>query len=208
MINWYIVDREWEVNGTMRADKAIWYLLGEYEPISGVLGYEEKWRQRGGEFHSLKDALFTAGAVVDCERVRKRVNYFRDAFGRTQEETLSEKREFLCLAYKDRLLAFYEGNRALGRPPFLFEDVRHVALNEVTCGWPWGTHETKLLQDLAAAANRFWKNHDPNEIDTMPTNAAVSSWLKEERKLSDSMAGAIATILRSNRAPTGRRGNG
>lgn len=70
--------------------------------------------------------------------------------------------------------------------------------------WPWGDHETELLQHLEAAAVRFWKNYDPDDKSTAPTNEAVRDWL-EERGVSGHIAKAIATILRPPDVPPGPR---
>ena len=70
--------------------------------------------------------------------------------------------------------------------------------------WPWGSHDTKLLRDLGAAAERFWKNYDPSDPTTAPTNRWVIDWLKE-RGVSERTAGAMATILRADGLPTGPR---
>lgn len=72
--------------------------------------------------------------------------------------------------------------------------------------WPWGDHHTMLLGHLAAAAREFWVNYDPNNArTTAPKNATVVDWLKTERKTSDVMAKAIATMLRPDDLPTGPR---
>lgn len=70
--------------------------------------------------------------------------------------------------------------------------------------WPWGDHETELLQHLEAAAVRFWKNWDPDEPDTAPLNKEVEDWLKS-RGVSDHVAKVIATILRPPEVRTGPR---
>ena len=70
--------------------------------------------------------------------------------------------------------------------------------------WPWGDHETELLQHLEAAAVRFWKNYDPDDKSTAPTNEAIWDWL-EERGVTKNMRKAIATILRPPDVPTGPR---
>ena len=70
--------------------------------------------------------------------------------------------------------------------------------------WPWGDHETELLQHLEAAAVRFWKNYDPDDKSTAPTNEAVRDWL-EERGVSGHIAKAIASILRPDGLRTGPR---
>jgi len=71
--------------------------------------------------------------------------------------------------------------------------------------WPWGNHHTKLLGHLEAAARRYWVNHDPQDTDTAPTNSVVSEWLQTERKVSRTMADAIASILRVDGLRTGPR---
>ena len=81
-------------------------------------------------------------------------------------------------------------NRQLGRRP------NH---------WPWGTHHTELLGHLEAAASRFWVNYDPDEPSTMVTNETVSKWLQSERRVSKTMADAIASILRLDGLQPGPR---
>lgn len=70
--------------------------------------------------------------------------------------------------------------------------------------WPWGSHDTELLGMLAAAAERYWKNYDPTDPTTAPTNDEVSAWLKA-RKVSARNAEVMATILRANGLSTGPR---
>jgi len=71
--------------------------------------------------------------------------------------------------------------------------------------WPWGKHETKLLQHLEAAANRFWVNYDSTDPSTAPINQDVSTWLQTHRAVSKSMADSMATILRADGLKTGPR---
>jgi hypothetical protein len=70
--------------------------------------------------------------------------------------------------------------------------------------WPWGRHETDLLRKLAAVANRFWKNYDPSDPTTAPTNQEVIDWLRE-KKVATRTAEIIATILRADNLPMGPR---
>jgi len=74
----------------------------------------------------------------------------------------------------------------------------------MTREWPWGTYETELLRKLAMAANRFWKNYDPSDNSTAPTRDDVVEWL-EAQNVTANMAEAMATILRADGLPTGRR---
>jgi hypothetical protein len=71
-------------------------------------------------------------------------------------------------------------------------------------GWPWGRHETDLLRKLAYAADRFWKNYDPNDPTTAPTNEQVSDWLKSQG-VAVRTAEIMASILRADGLPTGPR---
>lgn len=70
--------------------------------------------------------------------------------------------------------------------------------------WPWGTYETESLRKLAAAANRFWRNYDPRDPGTAPTNKDVSDWLVENG-VANRTAEIMATILRADGLPTGPR---
>jgi len=70
--------------------------------------------------------------------------------------------------------------------------------------WPWGEHETLLLNKLGGAANRFWKLFDPDDPSTAPTNEQVTEWLKKQG-VSQRIATAMATILRADNLPTGPR---
>lgn len=69
---------------------------------------------------------------------------------------------------------------------------------------PWGKHDTALLQHLAAAAEKFWKNYDPSDNTTAPTNAQIIDWLVE-RHVTKRTAEVMATILRADGLPTGPR---
>ena len=71
-------------------------------------------------------------------------------------------------------------------------------------GWPWGKYETELLHHLAAAVNKFWKNYDPSDPTTAPTNDQVIDWLVEQG-VSKTIASAIATILHADGLPRGPR---
>ena len=77
-------------------------------------------------------------------------------------------------------------------------------INIDTKNWPWGRYETELLRKLAQAANRFWKNYDPADISTAPTNEQIEGWLIGQ-KVTRPSAKAIATILRADGLQTGRR---
>lgn len=71
-------------------------------------------------------------------------------------------------------------------------------------GWPWGNHETELLRKMAAAASQFWSLYDPADKTTAPTNQQVSEWLQKQG-VSKPTADVMATILRADGLPTGRR---
>ena len=70
--------------------------------------------------------------------------------------------------------------------------------------WPWGSYQTKTLQLLAMAADKFWKNYDPNDRSTAPTSEQVVAWLREHG-LAERPAKEIASILRADDLQAGRR---
>lgn len=74
----------------------------------------------------------------------------------------------------------------------------------IGAGWPWGSHETELLKKLKDAAIKFWKNYDPSDTSTAPTNRVVSAWLIEQG-VSQRVAAQIAQILRADGLPSGPR---
>lgn len=70
--------------------------------------------------------------------------------------------------------------------------------------WPWGNYTTKNLELLADVAKQWWSTYDPDVPGTAPTNRDVIEYVKakgESTKLGDS----IASILRADDLPTGRR---
>lgn len=77
-------------------------------------------------------------------------------------------------------------------------------MNLAITGWPWGRYETDLLRKLALAADRFWKNYDPSDPSTAPTNEQVSTWLKGQG-VATRIAEVVASILRADGLPTGPR---
>jgi hypothetical protein len=72
---------------------------------------------------------------------------------------------------------------------------------------PTVNYTTPQIELLNAAIKRFWSNHDPNEPDTWPTNEQVTDWLIE-RGVSKTKASAMASIMRSENIPSGRRPKG
>ena len=70
--------------------------------------------------------------------------------------------------------------------------------------WPWGSYQTTSLQLLAQAADKFWKHYDPHDASTAPKNEDVRRWL-EEKGMSSRMAEIVATMLRADNLPAGRR---
>lgn len=83
--------------------------------------------------------------------------------------------------------------------------VNGVGAGAEQADWPWGSHETKLLRDLAAATQRWWVNVDPMDNTTAHTNEEVANWLVKERGVSPRMAQSMATILRADGLPPGPR---
>ena len=73
-----------------------------------------------------------------------------------------------------------------------------------TPAWPWGTHETELLRQLARAAREFWSTYDPDQPATAPKSEEVGAWLVKQG-VSKRVAEVMAQILRPSTLPTGPR---
>lgn len=74
----------------------------------------------------------------------------------------------------------------------------------MTREWPWGTYETDSLRNLAKAINKFWKLYDPTDPTSAPLQKNVIQWLKDQGE-SDRTAEVMATIIRADKLPHGRR---
>lgn len=76
--------------------------------------------------------------------------------------------------------------------------------------WPWGRHETDLLRQLYGAAT-LWRTEDeggrynPLDPDTAPTNEQVEAWLERHGVVSAKVREVMASILRADGLPKGRR---
>jgi hypothetical protein len=119
-------------------------------------------------------------------------NYYR-------MKTVQEQQKWTINAINFHLDAIYKKIR-LERPN------ENLEPDESSQRWPWGSHHTENLAHLEAAANRYWKLYDEKDITTAPTNDMVAEWLHNERGVSKDKAKAIASILRADGLPTGRRG--
>lgn len=62
--------------------------------------------------------------------------------------------------------------------------------------FPWGSHSTKDLEDLSAAAIHWWSDYIPGDPSTAPKSDNVERWLIEEKGTVEAKAKAIASILR------------
>lgn len=71
--------------------------------------------------------------------------------------------------------------------------------------WPWGDYTTHYLGLVAEVVREFWATYDPEQPATAPTNEQVETWLREEKRVSQRTAQAIAKICRADDAPTGKR---
>jgi hypothetical protein len=208
MVNWAIVDEEWDKHGRMSGDRAVWYLLGEYEPLEGTVDYKKKREEKSREFDSLKKALLKTGGITETKE-KEKVPFWADGSGDDKNPFLTlllgYKKIAVFTAHRDKIIAFYEENVNLPRPPFLFEDARQSLESAPPNLWPWGGYETELLRILAATVNEFWANPD----DAEPTNDFIVNWIltsyEGNRRVSKNIADAIATIIRPDGLKTGPR---
>lgn len=95
-----------------------------------------------------------------------------------------------------------EHEPAIDRPPSTQQSEQQHASS--VGKWPWGSHDTALLRQLEAAAERFWVLYDPDDPSTAPTNEQVTNWLVE-REVAVRVAEVIAQMLRADDLPLGRR---
>ena len=76
--------------------------------------------------------------------------------------------------------------------------------------WPWGDYDTKLLRVLAEAVHEWWSTYDAEDSDTAPLQSEVTAWIEkrltqDEYQNPGTLAGYMATIIRHEKAPVGRR---
>jgi hypothetical protein len=62
---------------------------------------------------------------------------------------------------------------------------------------------TKLLGELAAAAEKFWKTYDPGDPRRAPAKEVVADWIAARGVASDRVAKFIAQLLRADSVPPG-----
>jgi len=191
---WGVIRAGWR-NGAMDIDFVIWYLLGYHPAIDKHVFVGDVLAEK---YDSLKRALHNEDDVFFEVSAKDKDDYFWADMGKRS------RRSFIAVD-RDALVKAYEKNSSLGRPPFLFADVQQQEALPTVGRWPWGTYETKLLRDLAAAVNKFFVLFNPDEPDTAKTNEVVSEWLQKERGLSKNIADAIASIIRPENLPRGRR---
>jgi hypothetical protein len=83
----------------------------------------------------------------------------------------------------------------------------HWTARELATGqfqWPWGSYQTKGLQVLALATDRFWKNYDPSDSSTAPKSEDVIAWL-EVNGIARRKAEIMASLLRADDLAPGPR---
>jgi hypothetical protein len=69
---------------------------------------------------------------------------------------------------------------------------------------PSAEHYTSQLKLLIGAADKFWKNADPKDVESYRTNQEVAEWLTQHG-LSKRQANVGATIIRPKWAAKGRK---
>ncbi|MBC8641169.1 hypothetical protein IAG25_30575 [Caballeronia sp. EK] len=73
-----------------------------------------------------------------------------------------------------------------------------------TSGQASGNYSTKLFRLLLDARDKYWVRYDADDPSTAPTNETVAEWLMAQG-VSDRLAQTMATILRADDLPAGRR---
>jgi hypothetical protein len=136
--------------------------------------------------------------LYDSARLRKNIETFRDWLNNSRQAQFQNQK------FSRKALA--EWLRSIKMVSvYSFSGDNSKSHSASSTRWPWGSYHTELLGHLEATALRFWVNYDPADATTAETNATVSEWLQAERKVSKTMADAIASILRPDGLPTGPR---
>lgn len=81
----------------------------------------------------------------------------------------------------------------------------HLGAGSQRGRWPWGEYETWRYRIMAEATEKFWVRYAPGEPESAPGNEQVVKWLRDKGISSETMANSMATIMRADDAPKGRR---
>lgn len=70
--------------------------------------------------------------------------------------------------------------------------------------WPWGNHETLLLQKFSTMMEEWWSDYDPLVPSSAPTNEEVTNWLVGQG-IAKRVAEVMAQMARPEHIPPGPR---
>ncbi|MGF6664063.1 hypothetical protein QF000_005731 [Paraburkholderia atlantica] len=187
--------------------------IGEAVALSEDIGPEKVDWGKGAEFgtapaesQSFNNRLFVA---VRHAGIGKPLTIVSGSSENPTIDSMIRLEDFVALARKKRwrlpaeLEEFYGGYD----PPYdsYWDTVCGTGARPEASLQHFGNHSTKRLRLLAAAAQRFWGElYDASEPTTAPTNEMVTKWLTAQGE-SDRMAEAMASILRADDLPAGRR---
>jgi hypothetical protein len=108
--------------------------------------------------------------------------------------TVTKQSLVIARAERDRFEQEYRISAAAGKMPSQSEMLASTLRSR----------QTKRVQWLLKANEKFWRLYDPSDPSTAPTNEQVVAYLKEQGA-SQRLAQAMATILRAEDLPPGPR---
>ncbi|MGF6465259.1 hypothetical protein [Paraburkholderia youngii] len=184
--------------------------IGEAVALSEDIGPETVDWGQGAEFgtapaesQSFNDRLFVA---VRHAGIGKPLTIVSGSNENPTIDSMIKLEDFVALARKKRWRLPAELEEFYGEydPPYDSYWDSPSGSRSVPSKWPWGDYDTPLLRQMAAAAQKFWSLYDPDDPSTAPTNKDVVGWLVEQR-VPKRTAETMATILRDEKLPAGRR---
>lgn len=168
---------------------------------------------------SMDDNPYSGGSKAQLEDIEKRIIddeipdelavYMRSAHADNRKKYLAHRKEKPQSDYYPAgrlpddgvLVVRTSALRAFEQSINSIIDAERAGLSAVYQG---ARHTTKLIETLDAARIKFWANYDESDPTTAPTNEQVEGWLTAQN-VSGRIASAMATILRADGLPTGRR---
>jgi hypothetical protein len=163
----------------------------------------------------LRDLIAGRGPIVDFEDVAAKQNEIIS----NQEQTIDmltqtvQTKSATAELHKQAHDLVQGQNKALAAQLAATRDAAATAsqtienLNQIR-KWPWGDHDTELLQHLAKAANKWWVHYDASDITTATRSKEVEEWLRAQttsngKPIAKRTAEIMAQILRPDGLRTG-----
>jgi hypothetical protein len=163
----------------------------------------------------LRDLIAERGPIVDFEDIAAKQSEIIVAQKQTIETLTKtvQTRSATAELHKQAHDQVQDQNMALAAQLAVTKDAVAAAsqtienLNQIR-KWPWGDHDTELLQHLAKAAKKWWVRYDASDISTATPSKDVAAWLQaqttsDRKPIAKRTAEIMAQILRPDGLRTG-----